>query len=127
MAQLVSSFGVLALVLACVGLYGVMSHGVVRRTNEIGIRMALGAQRRNIFWLVLHEAMWQILIGIAIGVPLAFAAARLIASMLFGVTTFDLVTVSISVAVLVATGLVSGYLPARKATKVDPMVALRYE
>lgn len=127
MAQLVSSFGALALVLACVGLYGVMSHGVMRRTNEIGIRMALGAQRRDIFWLVLHEAMWQVLIGIAIGVPLAFVAARLIASMLFGVAAFDLVTVSVSVAVLVTTGLVSGYLPARKATKVDPMVALRYE
>ncbi|HYP26744.1 MAG TPA: ABC transporter permease [Blastocatellia bacterium] len=127
MAQLVSSFGVLALVLACVGLYGVMSHGVLRRTNEIGIRMALGAQRRDIFWLVLHEAMWQVLIGVAVGVPLAFIAARLIASMLFGVTSFDLVTVSVSVAVLVVTGLVSGYLPARKATKVDPMVALRYE
>jgi predicted permease len=127
MAQLVSSFGALALALACVGLYGVMSHGVVRRTNEIGIRMALGAQRRDIFWLVLHEAMWQVLIGIAVGVPLAFVAARLIASMLFGVTSFDLVTVSVSVVVLVTTGLVSGYLPARKATKVDPMVALRYE
>ncbi|HKG23811.1 MAG TPA: ABC transporter permease [Blastocatellia bacterium] len=127
MAQLVSFFGLLALVLACVGLYGVMAHGVVRRTNEIGIRMALGAQRRDILWMVLYEAISQVLIGVAIGIPLAFAGARLIASMLFGVTGFDPVTISIAVVVLVTTAIVAGYLPARNATRVDPMVALRYE
>lgn len=127
MAHLVSFFGALALVLASVGLYGVMAHAVGRRTSEIGIRMALGAERSSILWMVLREAMMQVGVGVAIGIPLALAAGRLIASMLYGVEATDPLTISIATVVMLSTALVAGYIPAYQATKVDPMIALRYE
>ncbi len=127
MAQLVSFFSLLALVLACIGLYGIMGHAVVRRTNEIGIRMALGAARGNIIWMVLRECFVLVLVGIAIGIPVALAAGRLAASQLFGLGGADPLTLVISAAVLVLVATLAGYLPARRASRVDPLIALRYE
>ena len=126
-AELVSFFGLLALLLAGIGLYGVMAHGVVRRTKEIGIRMALGAERRRIVWMVMRETILLVVLGIAIGVPIALGAARLISSQLFGLNPAD--PFSLIVAALVLTGVSSlaGFLPARKASKVNPLIALRYE
>ena len=126
-AQLVSFFGLLALVLACVGLYGIMAHAVVRRTNEIGIRLALGAERRDIIWMVLKETLMLVVIGIAVGVPAALGAAKLISSQLFGLKPSDPVTLLTAVVLLTLVAALAGYLPARRASRVDPLVALRYE
>ncbi len=126
-ARLVSFFGLLALALACIGLYGVMAHAVVRRTNEIGIRMALGADPRKILWMVMRETLVLVFVGIAVGVPAALAAARLISSQLFEVDYADPMTIVIATAVLIAVAALAGYLPARKAARVDPMIALRFE
>jgi ABC-type antimicrobial peptide transport system permease subunit len=127
MAQLVSFFGLLALLLSCVGLYGIMAHAVVRRTNEIGIRMALGAERRNIVWMVLKETLMLIGIGMFIGVPSAWAAAHLISSQLFGLNPSDPLTLLTAVVLLTSVAVLAGYLPARKASRLDPLAALRYE
>jgi putative ABC transport system permease protein len=127
MAALSASFGLLALVLACVGLYGVMSYGVAGRTNEIGIRMALGAQGRDVLRLILREAALLVTVGVAAGLPAAFAAARLAAGLLYGVTPADPVSVSLAVLLMFVVAALACYIPARRATKVDPMVALRYE
>jgi predicted permease len=126
-AELVSFFGMLALLLACIGLYGVMAHGVVRRTKEIGIRMALGAERRRIVWMVLRETIVLLLAGIAIGVPVSLAATRLIASQLFGLSAADPLTLLAASSLLSVVALLAGLLPARKASKVNPLIALRYE
>ncbi|MDT5272321.1 MAG: putative transport system permease protein [Acidobacteriota bacterium] len=127
MATLSGAFGLLALVLACVGLYGVMSYGVAGRTNEIGIRMALGARGRDVLWLILREAALLVLVGVGLGLPAALAAARLATGLLYGVTPADPVSVSLAVLLLFAVAALACYIPARRATKVDPMVALRYE
>jgi ABC-type antimicrobial peptide transport system permease subunit len=124
---LCSFFGGLALLLAAIGLYGVMAHSVARRIREIGIRMALGAQRGEILRLVLRETALMIGIGALIGLPAAFAATRLVTSFLFGLTPQDPIAIAASTAVLIAVTALAGYVPARRATKVDPMVALRYE
>jgi predicted permease len=126
-AELVSFFGLLALLLACIGLYGVMAHGVVRRTKEIGIRMALGAERRKIVWMVLRETIVLVLVGIAIGVPAALVGTRFIASQLFGLGAADPLTLLVAALVLSGVGVLAGFLPARKASKVNPLIALRYE
>jgi predicted permease len=126
-AQLVSFFGLLGLLLSCVGLYGIMAHAVVRRTNEIGIRMALGAERRNIIWMVLKESLLLVAIGLAVGIPAAWGAAHLIASQLFGVNPTDPVTLLTAVVSLTLVAASAGYLPARKASRVNPLIALRYE
>jgi ABC-type antimicrobial peptide transport system permease subunit len=126
-SELTGFFGLLGLVLACVGLYGVMAYNVARRTNEIGIRMALGAQQRDVLWMVLREILLLIAVGIAIGIPVALAASRLIASQLYGVKPADPLTILVAVLVMAGVGILAGYLPARRASKVNPMVALRYE
>jgi ABC-type antimicrobial peptide transport system permease subunit len=126
-AELVSFFGLLALLLACVGLYGVMAHGVVRRTKEIGIRMALGAERRGIVWMVMRETILLVLAGIAIGLPAAMGAARLISTQLFGLGPADPFSLIVSALVLVGVASIAGFLPAMKASKVNPLTALRYE
>jgi predicted permease len=126
-AQLMSFFGALALLLACIGLYGVMAHGVARRTNEIGIRMALGAQSGNIAWMVLRETLFLVVAGLVLGVPTALAAAKLISSQLFGLTPNDPGTLAGAALVLTVVALFAGYVPARRASKVDPLIALRYE
>lgn len=127
MGTLLSFFGGLALMLAALGLYGAMSYMVGRRTRELGIRLALGAQKRAMLWMVLQEALLLVAIGVVIGVPLAMAASRLISSMLFGVTAMDLPTISSATAILFAAAALAAYLPARRAMRVDPIVALRYE
>jgi len=120
-------FAVLALLLTCIGLYGLVSYTVTRRTREIGVRMALGAQGENILWIVLHEVLALALIGITIGIPCALAASRWIASMLFGVSSSDLPTLVCVSLLLLVVALLAGYVPARRACGVDPMVALRSE
>jgi len=107
--------------------YGVMSYVVVRRTNEIRIRIALGAQRGNVLWLVLKGTLSLLIIGVAIGLCAALAATRVISSLLFGLTPTDPITISAATLLLVAVAAFAGYLPARRASQVDPMVALRYE
>jgi predicted permease len=126
-AQLVSFFGLLGLLLACVGLYGIMAHAVVRRTNEIGIRMALGADRSRIIWMVLKESLMLVGLGLAIGLPASWGAAQLIASQLFGLTPSDPFALLLAVALLTLVATLAGYLPARRAARVNPLVALRYE
>ena len=126
-AVLSGFFAGLALLLASVGLYGLMSYAVARRTREIGIRVALGAERHNILWIVFRETLALALLGLAIGVPCAFAASRLVADMLFGVSPNDLATMAAVSVLLLIVALLAGYLPARRASKVDPMVALRSE
>jgi ABC-type antimicrobial peptide transport system permease subunit len=126
-SQLSIFFSLLALLLACIGLYGVMTYNVIRRTNEIGVRMALGAQSNGVLWLVLKESFALLGIGIVIGVPAALAATRLLQSQLFGIGSSDPLTVVIAVLIVAGTTMLAGYFPARRATKIDPMVALRYE
>ena len=126
-ARLASFFGLLALLLACVGLYGVMSYGVARRTNEIGIRMALGAQGRSVLWLVLREALLLVVIGLAIGVLASLAVTKTAASLLYELRPNDPLTIVLATLILSAVALLAGYLPARRAARVDPMIALRDE
>jgi ABC-type antimicrobial peptide transport system permease subunit len=127
LAQLSGLFGALALVLACVGLYGTMSYAVARRTNEIGIRMALGAERRQMVWMVLRDVLLLVGVGIAIGLPAALAATRLLEQYLFGLKPGDPITIAAATLLLLAVALLAGYVPARRAAHVDPMSALRYE
>ena len=126
-AQLSSFFGVLALFLSCIGIYGLISYLVSRRTNEIGVRMALGAARSQVLWMVMRESLWLVTLGILIGVPVALACERLVSTMLFGLRLNDPLTLLTGVAVLLAVATLAGYLPARRASRVDPMNALRYE
>ena len=126
-ANLSSFFGALALSLACIGLYGVMSYGVARRTNEIGIRMALGATGARVTQMVMRETMVVVLIGVLIGCGTAVVTTRLIAAMLFELEPTDPGTILFAVLVMIAVAGFSGYVPARRASKVDPMIALRYE
>jgi predicted permease len=126
-ATLAGSFGLLALVLAAVGIYGVVAFATRQRIHEIGIRMALGAQQGDVLKLVVGQGLKLTLIGMAVGIAVALALARTLASMLYGVKPADPLTfISVSL-VLTAVALVACYIPARRAAKVDPMVALRYE
>jgi predicted permease len=127
MATLSAFFGFLAAMLAAIGLYGVISYGVAGRTKEIGIRMALGAERRDVLWLILREALLLVLIGVATGLPAVMAATRLVSSLLFGLKPADPVSLSVAIILMFMVAAIAGYMPARRATKVDPMVALRYE
>ena len=127
LATLLSLFAALGLTLASIGLYGTISYSVARRTNEIGIRIALGARKGDMLQMVLREALTLVAIGVAIGVPLSIAGARLISTLIFGVKPADAVAISFSSGVMMAVASLAAYLPARRATKVDPMVALRYE
>jgi predicted permease len=127
LATLSGFFGALALLLAGIGLYGLLAYNVASRTNEIGIRMALGAQARNVRWMILREALLLLLTGIAVGAPLIAALTRLAATLLYDVTPADPVSLGLAALLLLAVALLAGYLPARRATKVDPLTALRHE
>ncbi len=126
-ANLSTAFGVLATVLAAIGLYGVLAFLVTRRTREIGVRMALGASNGDVLRIVLREVLLLAGLGMAVGLPLALAVAYLIRSQLFGLSPFDPTTVALSVVGIVAVAIISGYLPARRAIRVNPLTALRYD
>ncbi len=126
-AQLCSIFGIIALLLGATGLYGVLSYGVARRTNEIGIRMALGADRGNVIAMVLRETSVMIVIGVVAGVAATFGATRLIAAKLYGLSPMDPATIVASVLMLAVVALVAGYIPAARAARVNPVTALRHE
>ena len=124
---LMGLFAVVALTLGAVGLYGVMSYGVAQRTNEIGVRIALGADTRDVTAMVVGQGMKLALIGVGVGLVASFAITRVMSSLLFNVSATDLVTFASVSALLVLTALLASYLPARRATKIDPMTAMRSE
>jgi macrolide transport system ATP-binding/permease protein len=126
-ARLCTGFAILALTIACVGLYGMMSYTVARRTGEIGIRLALGAQRGAMVRMVLREVLILAAAGLAIGVPTALATSRFVKSFLFELQANDPRSLAMAVAILLSTSLLAGYFPAWKASRIDPMIALRRE
>ena len=126
-ARLATFFGLLALLLASVGLYGVMSYGVARRTNEIGIRMALGARGRSVLWLVLREALVLVVIGLVVGLIAALAVTKTAESLLYELKPNDPLTIALATLLLAVVAALAGYIPARRAARVDPMIALREE
>lgn len=126
-ATLAGFFGVLALILASVGLYGVIAHSAARRTREIGIRMALGAERSSVLWLVLKEALILVAAGVAIGVPAALAVTKFADTLLYGVGARDGVSIAAATLFLSAVAVLAGFLPARRASRLDPLQALRYD
>ena len=127
MATLCGFFGALALLLAALGLYGVISYSVAQRTNEIGIRMALGSQRAGVILLILGEVAILVAVGLAVGLGLTLAGSKAATSMLFGLKPRDPVTLALTVLILAAIGFAASYVPARRASRLDPMTALRYE
>lgn len=126
-ADLAGFFALIALFMAAIGLYGVMSYSMTRRTNEIGIRMALGASAAGVRQMVLSETLWMVAIGVAVGLPCAIAGARLLATRLYGLGVIDPLSVVAAVAVVSVSGVLAGYLPAYRASKIDPMVSLRHD
>jgi ABC-type antimicrobial peptide transport system permease subunit len=126
-SQLCTWFAVLALLLTSIGLYGVMTYNVARRTHEIGIRMALGAQNREVQWMILRESLLLLGIGVLLGVPATMAATRLVGAQLFGLSPSDPPTFVAALLAISIVALLAAYFPARRATRVDPMVALRDE
>jgi predicted permease len=126
-AKLSAAFGLLALALAAIGLYGVVAYATLERTAEIGLRMALGADRRQVRRLVVRDVLWLVAIGIGIGLPAALMVTQLLESQLYAITSTDPVALIATLGTLIAAALLAGYLPTRRATRVDPLIALRAE
>jgi macrolide transport system ATP-binding/permease protein len=126
-AMLCTCFAVLAVLIACVGLYGLMAYSVARRTNEIGIRIALGAERRRVIWMVLREVVAMAAVGLGIGLPTALGATRLVKSFLFQMKPNDPLALTLAASTLLVAAVLAGYVPAWRASKVDPWTALRDE
>jgi ABC-type antimicrobial peptide transport system permease subunit len=126
-AALTVGFGVLALALACVGIYGIMAYSVANRRNEIGIRLALGAQPGQVRGMILRESTWLALAGIVAGVGAALALTRLVKTMLYGIQPYDPITMTGGVLILLSVALAASWIPARRAAGVQPMEALRHE
>jgi ABC-type antimicrobial peptide transport system permease subunit len=124
-AKLCTAFAILALVIACVGLYGTMTYTVARRRAEIGIRMALGAQPVAVVWMVLREVLMLAAVGLAISVPTALGTSTFVESFLFGMKPNDPSALILAMTTLLGAALLAGYVPARKASRIDPMIALR--
>jgi ABC-type antimicrobial peptide transport system permease subunit len=120
-------FGGLAVLLLATGLYGTLAYSVSRRTSEIGIRMALGAQRREVLWMILRESLMICSIGLIAGIPLSIAAAHLLASLLYGLSSSDTLTIGVAIVGIVTISLGASLFPATRAASVDPIVSLRYE
>jgi len=127
LSQLAGFFSLSALALACLGLYGILSYAVARRTREIGVRMALGAQRCDVLAAVIRQGMTLTLLGCVLGMILAVALTRVVSSLLYGITATDPLTFVLTVLLLSAVALVSCWLPAHRAARIDPMEALRHE
>ena len=127
LAQLATTFGLLAMLLTCIGLYGTLSFAVAQRTREIGIRMALGARIRDVIGRLMAEAGSTVALGLVLGIGGALMATRTISNLLFGVTATDPATIAISALFLIAACAIAAYLPARRASRVDPLVALRHD
>ncbi|HSE32532.1 MAG TPA: FtsX-like permease family protein, partial [Pyrinomonadaceae bacterium] len=126
-ARLASFFGLLALLLACIGLYGLMSYAVARRTNEIGIRIALGARSANVLWLIMRESLTLVVVGIVLGLVASLLTTKTAKTLLFGLEPNDPLTIAAAALLLLTVAVFAGYLPARRAARVDPMTALREE
>ncbi len=126
-ADLSACFGGLALLMAAIGLYGVMSYSMARRTGEIGIRMALGASQGSVLWLAMRETLWLVAMGLALGLASAWWLGRVVQSQLFGLSAEDPVAIGVAVAAIVGAAALAGFVPARRAARVDPMTALRSE
>ena len=122
-----AGFGSLAVLLAAIGLYGTLAYAVTRRTREIGVRLALGARRETVMRMILGESLTLTAFGLCAGVPLALGGGSLLRGFLFGVAPYDIATLLVASVLLALVAIVAGYVPARRASRVDPMVALRYE
>ena len=126
-ARLSSFFGIIAVFLACIGIYGLLSYSVARRTSEFGIRLALGAQSHMLLWMILRECILLLALGLAIGVPVALSSTRILKSQLYELSPLDPMAISIAIAAVSVMTIAAAWLPARRATKIDPMQALRTE
>jgi ABC-type lipoprotein release transport system permease subunit len=127
LARLCTAFAALALIIACVGLYGTVTFSVERRTSEFGIRMTLGAQAGSVLWMVLREVFVMAVLGLAIGVPVVLAGSRYVKSLLYEIEPNDPWAITLAIATLLASGLLAGFVPARRASRIDPMIALRHD
>jgi ABC-type antimicrobial peptide transport system permease subunit len=126
-AMLCTGFALLAVMIACVGLYGTMAYTVARRTGEIGIRMALGAERRRVLWMVMREVLLLAAVGLAIGIPIAYSSAKVVETFLFGMKARDALTLTVAPLALLLAAIGAGYAPAWRASRIDPMTALRQD